>query len=267
MRGAIVAVLLYGAACGSDTASLVVDVKTDLIPGVDFTAVRQVITGPALGDTHEQPSAPFDDFVRGVRVAEYPSIEAGTFLMTTQLLDSMRAVVAQRVTAVTVRGHLGVVVVIARDCRNQICPGASDPPGSSTCEGGRCVDPHCSSVDRSSCPFSCGADSDCPPRAGCAMPRCESSACLYVTASCIDGGDGPDAGALDGGAFDSGPPDAGPAGCTPGEEVGSCCNGGTRTRDVTCGPGGETITSPWSGCMDDGCGAGECCGGLRCRAC
>lgn len=291
MRTVSLALFALVGACSS-RASLVVDLKTDVLPGREFTVVRQVITGPS-SDSRQSPVVASADYTMGVRIAEYASVGAGQYVMTTQLLDGGGHVVAQRVTEFAVAGDVAVTVIVSRGCIGLACPGPSDAPAATTCEGNRCVPPTCSSVDRTTCTTGCAADSDCPAYASCAPPRCISGGCFYAVAvpcgsglvcdpdvGCVPATDGgpPDAGPPDSGA-DAGPPDAGPpdlgtdgpiTGCgTPGTttETGSCCSGGTRQRDVTCNADGTTTTGPWSGCMGDGCGAGTCCGGLRCRAC
>ena len=302
-RHGVVTIITIAAlcACSESKGSLVVDLRTDLGPGREFASVRQVVIGPMLSDTSDVVASPSADFVTGRRVGEYRGLTQGRYAMTTQLLDTGRRIVAQRVTDVMVNGDVAVIVVVARNCRGAVCPGATDAPSATTCAGGRCVDPTCSSVDPSTCPAGCSADSACAPRAWCSMPRCVTGLCLYapVAAACesgfvcdpdtgcvpddtagldagvdadagtaADSGSAADAGTDSGaGAADAGVDAGAPPACTPGTEVGSCCNGGTRERDITCNPDGTSSTSSWTGCMNDGCAAGECCGGLRCRAC
>ncbi|NOY93890.1 MAG: hypothetical protein GXP55_22130 [Deltaproteobacteria bacterium] len=186
-RASLTAICLLLAACGSGRATLLVDVRTDLQPGVDFVGVRADFAEARLrpgdsGDERAQIFATSDqDFIRGTRVAEFSDVRPGTRWVRVSLLDATGVVVADRLTAVRVRGDVGIFVSITRDCVGVSCPGTGDPAELSTCRAGRCVDPACDAGEGAACtPPPCALDSECVGTIRCAPGRCVSGECFYV---------------------------------------------------------------------------------------
>ncbi len=170
------------AGCDGDPSVLAVDVRTDLVPGVEFTRVRSALDsgGPGM-ITMDAASAIDQDFVAGQRVAEYEALSAGTYRLVVELLEADGRVALSRPVSVTFDGtSLGVTVVLTRDCRGVVCPEGGDP-SATACLGGRCVSPECSAEQLERCGTpECTAIAECPLGAACASVSCESGACLLA---------------------------------------------------------------------------------------
>src|SRR5262245_7662316 len=77
------------ASCGGPSSvELLVDVQTDLVPGVEFASV-QVQTGERLASV---AAALGDDYAMGVRVAEIDGLEPGRHEVAVLLVDGGGAV-------------------------------------------------------------------------------------------------------------------------------------------------------------------------------
>ena len=207
------AALLTACAPGLELA---VDVRTDLVPGVEFDRVAVALDGaPAEG----RPVESAGDFRRGVRTAEFRGLERGRHQVTLQVLRGDLPVLTRRV-ALRLEGSVILPVVLTRDCRGVACPGSGSVTDSE-CLGGTCVDPGCSPLDPASCPAAqCGSDAECTSATACVEPRCLDGVCLEVArdGACGSGqvcvpGEGcverPGPTPLDAGSPDAGPLDAG----------------------------------------------------------
>ena len=194
--------LIAAAACGEeDDALLLVDVRTDLAPGIEFDEVRtEVIAAPggAAGRFTVAPVGTTADGLGGIRVAELSGIPDGDVELLVQLLrDGSR--VAERPVRLTHAGRTAVTVLIQRSCAVLDCAAGT------ACYAGRCVDPRCTVGT----PDRCG-DGECSDAADCAASECADTtcvggACFYPSAECApDGGQTVDAGAADAGAEDGG---------------------------------------------------------------
>ncbi len=272
--------------CGDDaTPSLIVDLKTDLVPVVEFVGASTEVSsapfvaGAARGPGVEVVVSGDQDFLRGVRIAEIDGLSAGPLYVRVSALAAGGGVVVGRVTSVNLRGRLALTVVLTRTCSGVTCP-PEGAPNLIACHGGRCVDPACSPED----PTACGdgqCDSAHPCAAGppCVALTCASGACLAtpddaaclatqrcdVTLGCV--------------ARDMMTPDAGhcaarETACTDGDD--DDCDGATDCADddcdaVSCGGNGELCaagvcacpgSSPEGDCgnaLDDDCdGAADC---------
>lgn len=213
-RALLLAAVLLPAACdcGGDGPLLVVDLKTDLVPILEFDTIRteQWRGEGGSGGTRvvvvEREAAADEDFLDGVRVAVLEEIAEGVSNVRVTLIDDGRQVVAERLAVVRVSGDTGVTVVITRSCRGVICPPAGEP-NLATCESGRCVAPECTPETPESCPAGgvgdggardgggpvvggrCAVDADCGAAEGCLEPVCRSGVCLLsrVDARCAPG--------------------------------------------------------------------------------
>lgn len=178
---AIIAALCVSAllACSSDDegASLVVDVKTDLVPGIEFVAVRT-----ALGDSErafDLPAFRGVSFTEGQRAAEIDGLVPGELTAEVSLLDADMISVLSRRVRVDVRGPTGVTVVLARACSGVSCPGPGDDPSLTECVGGVCSAPTCTVESQETCPAAeCTTDAACDFAASCAVGRCTDGSCL-----------------------------------------------------------------------------------------
>lgn len=176
MRGwALAWALLWG--CEASGHAVVVDVRTDLSPGIEFDGVRVRLDGRPAGETLVTPGA---DYARGVRAAELADVASGPHELEVELVRDGSVELA-RVVLVQVRAATSATITLTRDCRGVACPLASDAPSLLACVGGRCVDPSCTDETPELCAPECAADTDCtPPVVPCLAPRCAAGACLDV---------------------------------------------------------------------------------------
>lgn len=209
---ALLAVLAVG--CEGDV-SLVVDLRTDFVPGVEFVAARTAVDGRV----DDRVAARGDDFLRGIRIAEPGRFGRGVRDVTVTLLDLDGRELVQRHTVLNHDSDFAMTMLITRDCRDVTCPGAGDAAELSTCIAGSCADPTCNERDRSGCPADeCAVATDCPAAAACAEAICVEGTCLYAPAGGACGDAlycDPEQGCLpiptpgDAGTPDAGTPDAG----------------------------------------------------------
>ncbi len=171
---------------------LLVELKTDLVPGVEFAAVRTQLFDPA-DRTDELTRRQVDvtlgrDLTSGLRVAELGDLAVGTYLVRVTLVDLADAAVLGRDVMVTVRETAGVTVLMTRDCLGVMCPGTGSDPTETACLGGRCVEERCTPETPEFCPVpECSAAADCTEMvSACAEWACEDGTCLVrsETAMC-----------------------------------------------------------------------------------
>lgn len=276
MRGALLLALLATSGCsGGGGHDLFVDVKTDLVPGLEFTEIRTELSATRPGsmpterltvvprEVVRQMSAD-DRFVRGVRAAAFRGVRRGEQWVLVSVYDAAGRLVSSRPTLLDVRGEAGLTVLLTRDCVGVECPGAG-PPELLACLAGMCVDPRCHPATPEFCPAPrCVDVGACEAAlADCAAPACEEGVCLAREGpgACGDGewchpevgctpltpvaDAGPpapvDAGAMDAGSCerlecDTGDPcELGLTGCP---DLGECEAVGFRPAGTPC-PGGS----------------------------
>lgn len=204
-------------ACGGGSSvRLIVDVRTDLVPGVEFDRVRAV-----TDEVEEVVSANEGDWIEANRVLDVRDLDRDSSrVVTVEVLLRDEVVVSTR-AIVDNRDDAGVTLVLTRDCRGVSCA------MNERCFAGSCANEACLDGTQPSCPMAeCMTDVDCPsPMQSCARAACVEGVCVEVdddmcgpTETC-DPDDGcvaqpePDAGAPDGGdmsmdaavdAFDAG---------------------------------------------------------------
>jgi len=284
--GALVAASLPG--CSSSGARLLVDLRTDLRPGVDFVGVRTEYAETRLGSgvlRAELLARSDQDYVDGLRVAEFGEVTPGTRWLRVSLVDVAGEVTASRVTLVRVSGDVGVTVVITRECAGVVCPAPSDAPERTTCSGGRCVDPACGVDGAASCdPANCTTDAECGGALACARGVCVEGECLNApddalcassetcdaVLGCVarpeDGGVGPmDAGPMDAGPADTGAPDTG-APDTGAPDTGAPDTGpGCPAVETACMDGVDDDCDGFVDCADSDCVGATCDDGVWCN--
>jgi len=225
---ALIPVLLFGLGCSDDEHALFVDLRTDLVPGIEFVTVRTTIDGEG---EMVVPSDRAQDWVGGVRVAEGDEFAPGTRTVVVALYDAFGGRVGSRVATVDHRQDLGITIVLTRDCSLIACPGPGAASDVSSCLSGRCVDPSCLPEAPDACPPpECNGTSDCPAAPACATAQCVSGACLYGGDDALCAADEycapesgcaprpiavPDAGPPVDAGSDTSPVDAGPMDCGP----------------------------------------------------
>lgn len=248
--------LLAGCECNGNHG-LIVDLRSNFVPGIEFDAVRTEI----WGSDNRSPEVATDTVVRwtdpvreGVRIAEAPVLAEGRYTVSATLLRA-GSVIAQRSVIVTFETSLVITMLVTRDCFNVICP---DPL---TCLVGVCVPQDC--LDGSTfdgCPaVTCSGDDMCPP-----FPiECTDALCLE--GRCYPFPDHEECGEAEWCNPDEGcrilpdrpgPDDAGPP--RPGEDAGPPGDGGgidAGPPPGPCVPGGCDDGNP---CTDDVCEAMGC---------
>ncbi|MEM9072828.1 MAG: hypothetical protein AAGE52_30255, partial [Myxococcota bacterium] len=173
------AVLLLLVACaGNPGQDLSIDLRTDFVPGGDFFSYVVTMRGqtPTRGVANT-----FQDFVTGVRIAEYTGLAAGNYDVQVQLLDANGLTVAERGTTVSIQTDTAVTVVMTRSCQGISCPGPGDAESATACVGGECVNPTCTPETPESCPVAqCTTAEDCgrPPQS-CFAARCTGGVCFF----------------------------------------------------------------------------------------
>ena len=274
MRSAWMVLALTISGCTPGEVGLHVDLKTDLVPSVEFVSVRTRVdsAGDAqrrLGDT-TMPADRADDarYEGGVRVAEL-AVPAGMVQITVELLDRTSEVVVARRVLQSVSGTTAVQVVIARSCVGAMCPGPGDDPTATECAGRRCVPPECATGEEPGCARECTLNADCPAPAGCAQAVCVDGACFAASdgTTCAEGMFcHTDLGCV----VDPGEPDAGaPDASTPADAGAGCgdCDDGNPCTDDACDEGVCTHANNAASC-DDGlfCNGPDSCEGGACAA-
>jgi hypothetical protein len=215
LRALLLAGLAAVAGCGDDeSVTMIVEVKTDMVPGVEFAAVRAVVTQGRRMEETSSPAFLDDDFREARRIAEIGGLASGELSLRVDLLGARREAVLGRTVRVDASsGPLIVTVVITRSCRDVVCPNDGSPEATE-CLGGRCVPPDCSALDPTECGVSeCNTASDCAGAVACVAQACEEGSCLELPGDCPAGlycqpGVGCLATPEDGGLADAGPSDA-----------------------------------------------------------
>lgn len=228
MRALVVACLIV-AGCKGGGSELIVDLRTDYVPGVEFTEVEILRLGDDEDVVVRRLAAVGEDFIRGQRVAELdvagPRVE-----LRARLLAPNGRRIADRRQQVELQGTTGVTIVITRDCEGVPCD------DDQACLDAVCVSLGCSPEHPELCGtlVLCGRDEACTqPNATCARAVCEGSLCFDEA---IEGACAPDEYCVpevgcellpmstDAGVVGDGgpPPDAGECGgpCTDGCRVG-----------------------------------------------
>ena len=157
--------------CGGESVRLIVDVRTDLVPGIEFDEVRARSV-----EADERVGANEGDWIASHRVLDVRGLprDSTRRVQVELLLDG--AVVIETHATVDNRRDAGITLVITRDCRGVSC--ADDE----RCFGGRCANEACLDGTQASCPEpECASDADCPaPLQSCARARCAEGTCIEV---------------------------------------------------------------------------------------
>ncbi len=181
---AILAALVSLLGCTEETL-LVVDLKTDLIPGREFDGVELDVLDDGLGPVEEVIATSDQSWLEGVRIAELEGLPAGDVGIQLNLVMD-EANFARRVR-VALEGRTGVTVVMTRACRDVACMDGT----ANGCLNGICVDAACTEENVAACGDAvCTTDAECATAASdCATPRCVAGACLIGVddSACADG--------------------------------------------------------------------------------
>jgi hypothetical protein len=220
----VLSALFMAAGCSEDGHSLTIDLRTDYLPGAEFTRVETTVEigGESL-DAIPSGAAATDDFVAGERIAEFEGLAPGNAQVRVTLRDPAGELLATRLSRLDLDTGTGLLVVISRNCGGVACPGPMDAPDATECLSGQCVPPTCSSDDPTSCgSVACEVGTTCTSAVPCVEAICEGIACLTVprdarceagqrcdiARGCVDVVVS-DSGPMDSGPMDSGPMDSG----------------------------------------------------------
>lgn len=179
MRGLplCLALVVLAAGCDPRETTLVVQVRTDLVPGRDFAEVRVT---PDFAPAIHTASGAEREWGDGVRVAELAGLAIDEARLEVAALDAAGAVVVARPVRSRLEGGVQVVtVLLTRACGGVVCPGADDAPDALACVAGRCVAAECAVERADVCgPAECASDGECSGGSACAPPRCVGGACF-----------------------------------------------------------------------------------------
>ncbi len=220
---------------GDDAFNVIVEARTDLVPGVDFVTVDTRLADEPIGTSLDTRAVSLtdlsgSDFIAGHRVAEFIGTKGGPTYVRVRLIGAGGETVLSRDTVIDLRGDTALTVVLASSCTGVLCPGTGDPATHTACLGGSCVDPRCTPDDPTYCgEAQCVEDADCASSSvGCRSGICSDRTCLSAPddarcgageacsmdgsciAAAIDSGMPRDSGPVDSGPVDSGAPDTRP---------------------------------------------------------
>jgi hypothetical protein len=171
----VLGALALAAGC-EPSRDLAVDLRTDLVAGIEFDEVRTALDaqdGPPLEVTDD------DAFGRGRRIADFARLREGRHEVHVTLRRRGAEVLRRRVF-VRLGASQIINVVMTRDCRGVACPGDGSATASE-CLGGGCVAPECGGGEAAACGEpECASDADCPTAAACSAATCVEGACLTV---------------------------------------------------------------------------------------
>ncbi len=178
---ALFALLTLFVGCAPAPTLLVIDLRTDLVPSVEFVEVETIVIeqGASIGMTISREARATEDYVSTVRIAELVDLAPGTHTVRVRLRDEAGALVIERELLVLLEQSRVVTVVVTRDCLGVVCPMAGDDAGASVCLGARCVPPECLVEESETCTTSaCERDADCAQTSECARFECAGRVCL-----------------------------------------------------------------------------------------
>lgn len=180
VRGVFLALL--ASACSSAPPELIVDVRTDLVPGSEIVALQLDLDDGQSASTVVDTTV---DWFEGGRLARL-EVSRGPRVLTVMALGPDETPLVQRRVRVDVGEDLGVTVLLTRDCRGVRC----DAPGAEACRAGRCVGLDCIEQALESCGEpECATELDCPAASSCGSVACEAGACVYRSGDSCDAGE------------------------------------------------------------------------------
>lgn len=163
--------LLVLSACGETTYDLAIDLRTDLVGGVEFDAIRLEIDGEAQSFALDSDVS----YADGVRLDDV-RVESGDHQVVGSLTLAGRTVI-ERATTVRLDTNRGMTVLLSRSCRGVDC--SSSGAAREACSAGMCVDERCTPETPEFCPLTpeCSNDDDCAVGM-CGYRTCAAGVCL-----------------------------------------------------------------------------------------
>lgn len=189
MRWFVLACLGCLVGCGGDGTFLIVDLRTDLVPGVEFETAEIEVEDSETFETLGRATIRVDrdtPTLEGFRAARI-ELGKGERTVWATLLDRDRRVVIARVARVSVRGALATTIALTRDCRGVDCESTGSAPQA--CVAAMCVDARCTEQSLEFCEETCSADTDCSAAASCAEGRCVEGTCYFAGDDSMCGSD------------------------------------------------------------------------------
>lgn len=169
-------VLSLCGACQPHNATLYVDLRTDLVPLLEFDEVRLEASEQesgrqaSPGSFRLPPDVSRNDFVGGRRIGELRGLIQGAWRVSAIARSGERTVAARTVIVPIERRDRAVTLTMGRGCAGVECDEEVE-----TCLVDRCVPLGC--TDGAGCEESCERDSDCP-EASCGSVVCAEGLCL-----------------------------------------------------------------------------------------
>ena len=241
--------LAFALACGGeDSSSIIVELRTDLVPGIEFDAF-ELIDGERALEREVGSDEIGGDWTASRPMGELET-EPGTRRMRVRLRRAGTEIIGRDLTVV-VEGRTGVQVVFTRDCTGVSCAEGE------ACFAGQCVPDGCISGLEPTCGFTpeCATDSECIASNMCAPLVCEPPGYCFParfecpdqqycdeTTGCtplrtsdggVEDGGGEDASTSDAGPSDAGPRDAGGGATSERTWVGSIIAPNLRAPTIT----------------------------------
>lgn len=162
---------------------LVVDLRSDLVPGAEFEEVEvRLYEGAERGEPTRLLEGVRVDFgadaTGGIRIAELDELAPGPHLVSVRLLRGSTSVVAEGEVIVDVEGFKAVTVLVTRDCVGVTCEEGATV--SLACRNGVCDDARCGPEHPELCTETgCVTDADCVTGApACVRETCVEGACF-----------------------------------------------------------------------------------------
>ena len=160
--------------CSSESASVRVDVRTDLVAGVEFTHATVTVTGSEERSISVQRVG--EDWLDAARMVRFGEVESGATQVTVRL-QQFQNIVASRSVLASVEGPTAVSVLLTRSCVGVECD------EDESCLDAQCMPQGCISGEEEVCGSinRCESAADCEMRASvCAEPTCRDGNCLSV---------------------------------------------------------------------------------------
>lgn len=184
------AVLLVACSDPADP-TLDVDIVTGLAPGPEFNRVVIDVlreTNGAARSVERAETVAFHEqsFARGRRVARFPGVPKGDYLVRVTLMRPQGQKLVEQNLRFRLDGDLAVRLYLDRECVGVECPNPGGSAALIACLAGACVDPQCDPTKPDTHSFCgglefCEANTDCSVAASCATAFCSSGICVTET--------------------------------------------------------------------------------------
>ncbi|MFK7985632.1 MAG: hypothetical protein AB8I08_06340 [Sandaracinaceae bacterium] len=167
-------------ACSPETATLLVELQTDYIPGQEFDRVTVVVeSGSGIVAERSMPIGVEVDARQSTRIAEIEALPTGRMFITVELRTGPSLRATRRIAVNHPGGALLATALISRDCAGVMCPGETGSATLTQCLGGRCVEEGCTPETPELCPSpECESDAECASTVDCVASECVAGTCL-----------------------------------------------------------------------------------------